>query len=36
MKKMIQWLKGFPGALKDTGDIMVINRDLDDCLIRSE
>ncbi|EFC1642360.1 SymE family type I addiction module toxin [Escherichia coli] len=26
-KKVVQWLKTFPGALNDTGDIPVIKRD---------
>ncbi len=33
-KKMNQWIKGFPGALNDTGDIPVIKRDRYDCLKR--
>jgi len=35
-KKMNQWIKDFPGALNDTGDIPRIRRDRYDCLIRSE
>ncbi|HEN3602620.1 TPA: type I toxin-antitoxin system SymE family toxin [Yersinia enterocolitica] len=35
-KKMNQWIKDFPGALNDTGDIPVIKRDRYDCLIRNK
>lgn len=33
-RKMNQWIKDFPGALNDTGDIPMIKRDRYDCLIR--
>lgn len=34
MRKMNQWIKDFPGALNDTGNIPVIKRNRYYCLIR--